>query len=120
MNIAFTLKHLELSEHTKAHIEKKLEHLSSVIPDILDVAIRCTRDAHHHKGEIIELSVDVRTPKETFYAQCRGSDVESCIDELVDELKEQARKRQGKRDSNLRKTIRIRRWMKSILFWRES
>lgn len=118
MQLFFKTKEIELSEHTKDHVEKKLRLLENALADIQDVHVRCEKNQRHLKGDVVHVSVDVRSAQATFHSESDGSNVEGCVEIIMDQLKSQMRKHAGKERAKMRKAGRARRVMKSLLFWK--
>lgn len=92
MNIQFFAKNVDLDDKLKSYIEEKVQTAIELIESVEGVQVDVSRDAHHKKGDVYRVEVNVKVPKKMIRAEFSSSDVQSAMDLVRDKLEAQARK----------------------------
>ena len=93
MNIQFYAKNFELTQDLKALFTKKLEKLKKYKQsvEVLNVRADISQDAHHHKGDVFRVEVNVDVAGGALRSVEQGADIFSALDVVAEKLERQAR-----------------------------
>lgn len=88
MNIQIHAKNIDLSLDIREAIEEKTRDVEKYIKNIVDVYVNITRDAHHRKGDVYTVDINVRIPKKTIRATKEGESLMLAFNEAEKVLKQ--------------------------------
>jgi ribosomal subunit interface protein len=93
MEIKFYSKNVELTEKIKDQFRKKLLFLKKYKGeiDVLNVLVDISRDAHHKKGNVFRVEVNVDMPGKVLRSTEESYDIISGLDVVLEKLERQAR-----------------------------
>lgn len=95
MKIQFYTKNIEVSERVKADIVLHLEKLKKYktgVKDVLIVQVDISQDAHHKKGDVFRVEVNIAIPKKSIMRVAEVADsIEGAFDVAYKKLERQAR-----------------------------
>ena len=94
MNIQFYAKNFELTQDLKALFTKKLEKLKKYKQsvEVLNVRADISQDAHHHKGDVFRVEINVDVPKKkVLRAVEQSADIRTALDAILSKLERQMR-----------------------------
>ena len=89
MNISFTFKNFEPSEHLKSYAKKRFEKISRFLhkADNVDMAVTLTVDKFRHKAEVLLAGDNVHISAEE-----QSEDMYASVDMILDKLEVQIKK----------------------------
>lgn len=111
MNTTLLGKNVEITEPLKVYIDEKLSHLEKINHEILTCRVDISRDAHHHKGDIFRVEINLNVPHKLLRAVEFRPDAREAIDIAVDKMSRQLRELKGKKLS-LRRFSRLLKFRK--------
>lgn len=105
MEIKFYAKNIDLTEKIKEQFSKKLSSLKKYKGsiDVLRVRVDLSRDAHHKKGDVFRVEVNVDMPGKVLRSVEESFDIVSGLDVVSDKLERQARDLKDKIVTNRKK-----------------
>jgi ribosomal subunit interface protein len=96
MNIVIYSKNLELAPAFKKQIEKKFSKITTFIDKIISFRVDLSHDAHHRKGKVYRIEVNLNIPGKMFriveYDFILESGVNKVKARLIRQLSEYKRK----------------------------
>ncbi|MBG0789569.1 MAG: ribosome-associated translation inhibitor RaiA [Desulfovibrionaceae bacterium] len=99
MNISFTFKNFEPSDHLKGYAEKRFEKVAKYVSDSeADLQVNLLVDKYRHKADVILNSEGIHIS-----AYEDSEDMYSTIDMVLDKLEAQLRKMREKQKSRVKK-----------------
>lgn len=105
MEIKFYAKNIDLTEKIKEQFSKKLSSLKKYKGsiDVLRVRVDLSRDAHHKKGDVFRVEVNIDMPGKVLRSVEESFDIVSGLDVVSDKLERQARDLKDKIVTNRKK-----------------
>lgn len=96
MNIQFYAKNIEINDKIKFHITSKLDAGLKNFDRVIGAQIDISRDAHHRKGDVYRVEVNLHVPHKIIRGIATATDVFAAMDIAQGKIEKQIRRLRDK------------------------
>ena len=119
MQIQIYGKNIEVTPAMQNFIHKKLARLERFFHKPQKIHVELSVDKHHKSGEVQQVDMNIYLEHDQLRTTQKSNNMYNSISQACDELKDQALRDKEKYQGKRRKTIQIKRLMKSIWPWQK-
>lgn len=102
-------KNLLVTDSLREYLDLKLAHIDRLSVETVACRVDLSRDAHHRKGDIFRVEINMNVPSKLLRIVEQHSDARAAIDLAVDKLHRQLQKFKNKRIDLRRRLARFTR-----------
>lgn len=120
MQIQIYGKNITVTPAIQDFVHKKLGHLEKFLHKVQKIHVELSVDKHHKSGEVQQVDVNVYLEHGQLRTTQKSNNMYNSINQACEELKDQALREKEKYQGKRRRTIQIKRLMKSIWPWQKT
>jgi ribosomal subunit interface protein len=105
MDLTYTGRGLQVTEHMRETAQHKLSRLSRLEPRTTRIDLEFINEHHPKPGGLKRVEAALRIPRKTFFAHAEAGDVPSALDDVAEKLERQLRDHHGKKRSRLHRGL---------------